>query len=303
MLKKEADVLKSARLDLDAAHAELASIDIAALTKAVQQLGDLQKAIEQVVSLREETIAALANKRTDTDMFEALEQITNIQQSDVLQDAPRHADAVNDSLVPTTALLDISQQAATLGDALSRVMRVDNELLAQFEERTRALARLVASGVADPRLKTIAEQAAAFNATLPASLPPGSVEELSKQLVTLTTLNLQLGQALTEPVLAAARRLEDNQATDLTTLQQAISDFTRSYEILPPDLKQDIEPPLVFVHPEVGREFFDQQVRERLGISGKEFLQKWESGDYDSIADDPNHVEIMELAMLRPFGR
>jgi hypothetical protein len=50
--------------------------------------------------------------------------------------------------------------------------------------------------------------------------------------------------------------------------------------------------------PEESRAFFDAKARELLGISGDEFMQRWNAGDYDEIADDPAHSDIMYLAIL-----
>jgi hypothetical protein len=52
-----------------------------------------------------------------------------------------------------------------------------------------------------------------------------------------------------------------------------------------------------------GHRLFEEQVQKYLGISGSEFLQRWDAGEYDEIADDPDHPEIMRLAALIPFGR
>jgi hypothetical protein len=52
-----------------------------------------------------------------------------------------------------------------------------------------------------------------------------------------------------------------------------------------------------------GRELFDYQARKLLGISGEEFLRRWDAGEYCGLADDMDHPEIMHLAMLRSFGR
>jgi len=54
---------------------------------------------------------------------------------------------------------------------------------------------------------------------------------------------------------------------------------------------------------EDSRALFEEQARTLVGISGEEFLRRWDTGDYDAMADDPNHPEIMRLAALIPFGR
>jgi hypothetical protein len=55
--------------------------------------------------------------------------------------------------------------------------------------------------------------------------------------------------------------------------------------------------------PDDGRAFFDVQARRSLGISGEEFLRRWDAGEHDAVADDPERPEIMRLAVLVPFGR
>jgi len=49
--------------------------------------------------------------------------------------------------------------------------------------------------------------------------------------------------------------------------------------------------------------FFDGKARELLGISGDEFRRRWDAGDYDAIADDPHHSDIMYLALFLPRDR
>jgi hypothetical protein len=51
--------------------------------------------------------------------------------------------------------------------------------------------------------------------------------------------------------------------------------------------------------PAEGRELFDSRARALLGISGEEFLQRWDNGDYQET-DDPN---VSALAVLMPFAR
>jgi hypothetical protein len=49
-----------------------------------------------------------------------------------------------------------------------------------------------------------------------------------------------------------------------------------------------------------GKDLRDRAARRYLQISGDEFLERWERGDYD---DDPDRPEVMRVAMLIPFGR
>lgn len=51
--------------------------------------------------------------------------------------------------------------------------------------------------------------------------------------------------------------------------------------------------------PEEGRELFDRQARKLLGISGEEFLARWDRGEYMD-AEDP---KVNAVAILIPFAR
>jgi hypothetical protein len=51
------------------------------------------------------------------------------------------------------------------------------------------------------------------------------------------------------------------------------------------------------------RTFFDEQARALVGMSGDEFLRRWDAGEFEACADDPEHPEVMHLALLIPFGR
>lgn len=48
-----------------------------------------------------------------------------------------------------------------------------------------------------------------------------------------------------------------------------------------------------------GRALFDERARRTLGITGDEFLCRWDAGQYNGV-DDP---DVVSLAMLIPFAR
>jgi hypothetical protein len=55
---------------------------------------------------------------------------------------------------------------------------------------------------------------------------------------------------------------------------------------------------------EEARELFDRSARHYLGISGEEFLRRWDAGEYDDPDDrTKNPPEVMEVASLLPFVR
>jgi hypothetical protein len=62
-------------------------------------------------------------------------------------------------------------------------------------------------------------------------------------------------------------------------------------------------PGIHFVTPEEGEAIFDRQARKALGISGAEFLRRWDCGMYRPVPDTPEGRKIGRLVMLIPFAR
>jgi hypothetical protein len=56
------------------------------------------------------------------------------------------------------------------------------------------------------------------------------------------------------------------------------------------------EAQVVELSPKEGREFFDREAQRLLGISGQEFVSRYEAGELG--ADDSS---VLQLAMLLPF--
>jgi hypothetical protein len=54
---------------------------------------------------------------------------------------------------------------------------------------------------------------------------------------------------------------------------------------------------------EEGRALFDHQAKKTLGISGKEFLEKWDAGGYRQVPDTAEGRKVRRLVMLMPFAR
>ena len=50
---------------------------------------------------------------------------------------------------------------------------------------------------------------------------------------------------------------------------------------------------------EESRKLFDRSARRSLNMSGEEFIRRWEKGAFKN----PEHPEVMRLAMLMPLGR
>jgi hypothetical protein len=62
-------------------------------------------------------------------------------------------------------------------------------------------------------------------------------------------------------------------------------------------------PGIQLLDAEESREFFDQQVRKTLNISGDDFLRRWDSGEFRPVPDTSEGREIGRLVMLIPFVR
>lgn len=55
--------------------------------------------------------------------------------------------------------------------------------------------------------------------------------------------------------------------------------------------------------PEQGRDVFDEFARTLVGMSGEEFLRRYDAGEFDAVYDDPDYWEVTHLAGLIPFAR
>lgn len=65
----------------------------------------------------------------------------------------------------------------------------------------------------------------------------------------------------------------------------------------------ETRPGVRYLSPEEGRAQFNAAARKLLGISGEEFIRRWDSGEYDDIADTEGKRHIMRLALLIPIAR
>jgi hypothetical protein len=62
-------------------------------------------------------------------------------------------------------------------------------------------------------------------------------------------------------------------------------------------------PGIKFVTPEEAREIFDRRARMELGISGEEFLRRWDAGEYIPVPDTTEGRKIARLSMILNFAR
>ena len=56
--------------------------------------------------------------------------------------------------------------------------------------------------------------------------------------------------------------------------------------------------------PQEGRELFDHVAQEMTGMSGEEFLTRYDAGEFNGMGEDtPEGFKLQYLIMLIPFGR
>jgi hypothetical protein len=65
----------------------------------------------------------------------------------------------------------------------------------------------------------------------------------------------------------------------------------------------DADPGVVLLTPEEARELFDNRARMELGISGEEFLRRWDAADYIPVPDTTEGRKIARLSMILDFAR
>jgi hypothetical protein len=59
-------------------------------------------------------------------------------------------------------------------------------------------------------------------------------------------------------------------------------------------------PGVVFVDADEWYAMFDHEVRERMGMSGAEFIERWKAGEYAAVVDKAGHRHIGYLGTLIP---
>lgn len=59
----------------------------------------------------------------------------------------------------------------------------------------------------------------------------------------------------------------------------------------------------MYLSPEEGRRMFDAAARRIAGISGDEFIRRYDAGEEAEIPDDAEHRNIIELGLMIRFGR
>ena len=64
----------------------------------------------------------------------------------------------------------------------------------------------------------------------------------------------------------------------------------------------DGEPAAYIISPRQGRFWYDAAVRKYMGISGEEFLRRWDAGEWHELYDKPGYWYINYLVHSRSFA-
>ncbi len=62
-------------------------------------------------------------------------------------------------------------------------------------------------------------------------------------------------------------------------------------------------PDVVWVSPEEGRRMFDEAAREWAGMSGEEFIRRYEAGEYADMVESEDNRHIVDLVLMIPLAR
>ncbi|MFN8633958.1 MAG: hypothetical protein U0893_08900 [Chloroflexota bacterium] len=61
--------------------------------------------------------------------------------------------------------------------------------------------------------------------------------------------------------------------------------------------------PIRYLDDDESHALFDREARRLMGMSGPEFIRKYDAGAFNAELDGPLHCKLAELIMLLPFGR
>jgi hypothetical protein len=72
-----------------------------------------------------------------------------------------------------------------------------------------------------------------------------------------------------------------------------------------PTESDDLESPegVTYLSGEAARAYFDQEIRRLLGMSGDEFLRRYDAGEYEHMEDSVENRNFLEASFLIHFGR
>ncbi len=49
--------------------------------------------------------------------------------------------------------------------------------------------------------------------------------------------------------------------------------------------------------------FFEREIQRLMGMSGSEFIRRYDAGEYEDLEDIPENWNVLRASFLIPFGR
>jgi hypothetical protein len=49
--------------------------------------------------------------------------------------------------------------------------------------------------------------------------------------------------------------------------------------------------------------FFEREIQRLMGMSGEEFIRRYDAGEYNDLEDIPENWHVLRASFLIPFGR
>ncbi len=67
----------------------------------------------------------------------------------------------------------------------------------------------------------------------------------------------------------------------------------------------DLENPegVTYLTGEAALAFFEREIQRLMGMSGEEFIRRYDAGEYETLEDIPENWHVLEASFLIPFGR
>ena len=63
------------------------------------------------------------------------------------------------------------------------------------------------------------------------------------------------------------------------------------------------EPEVIELTPDEGMAYFDREARRLVGMSGEEFLRRWDAGEFQPVPDETEaDRRLVSLVMALPFA-
>ncbi len=275
--------------------------------KEIKKIAERQAAILKELDASRAQIEAIA--REAWAVQDSIEAALGGDELETLGHAAGQVDALKEQITAVTGEAQAEKIYTGLaGDEpartalLARFAELESLQLSRAAEQMARLQTLKVDEAMHTRLEELASRSSAIRAAFESAAPPPPAPDLARQLAALADLTRAADEAMRASILEVLRQIEAREWASLDTARLAIAEFEGLTEALPPDLADEITSPVLFLSPEAEQEYFDEQAREALGISGDEFRRRWQAGEYRDIADDPEHGEILRLAAMLPVA-